>query len=57
MLHQLHNVQPQKAGEGGRTLDIHVGNMPWSMGFQYQKLGFALQNSIVLHYISTFAGY
>jgi hypothetical protein len=22
-----------QAGEGGRTLDIHVGNMPWSLGF------------------------
>src|ERR1700722_16348579 len=39
-----------KAGEGIRTLDFHVGNMPWSGVWRYQKRGFALHIWSVLHY-------
>jgi hypothetical protein len=39
-----------KAGEGIRTLDFHVGNMPWLSVWRYQKRGFALHIWSVLHY-------
>jgi hypothetical protein len=39
-----------QAGEGVRTLDINVGNMPWLRPWRYQKRGFALHIWSVLHY-------
>jgi len=44
-----------KAGEGVRTLDFHVGNMPWLSGWRYRKRGFALHIWSVLHYKTPFS--